>query len=47
MLAQPHCDVRRYWWDDALLAVASGLTDQVWTINDVVALMGPAAARIE
>jgi hypothetical protein len=28
-------------------AMASGLTDRRWTIADVVALMDPAAARIE
>jgi hypothetical protein len=28
-------------------AMASGLTDHVWTVKDIIALMDPAAARIE
>jgi hypothetical protein len=28
-------------------AVASGLTDKVWRVKDIIALMDPATARIE
>jgi hypothetical protein len=28
-------------------AMATGLTDRVWTVADVVSLMDPSAARIE
>ena len=28
-------------------AMAAGLTDHVWTVKDIVALMDPTAARIE
>jgi hypothetical protein len=28
-------------------AMASGLTDHVWTVKDIVALMDPAAAQIK
>jgi hypothetical protein len=28
-------------------AMAAGLTDHVWTVKDIVALMNPAMARIE
>ncbi len=28
-------------------AMASGLTDHVWTVKDIVALMDPVAARVE
>jgi hypothetical protein len=28
-------------------AMAAGLTDRIWTVADIVALMDPAAARIE
>ena len=28
-------------------AMASGLTDQVWTVKDIIALMDPAMARVE
>jgi hypothetical protein len=28
-------------------AMASGLTDHVWTVKDIIALMDPAAARVQ
>jgi hypothetical protein len=28
-------------------AMAAGLTDRVWTVNDIVAMMDPATARVE
>jgi hypothetical protein len=28
-------------------AMAAGLTDHVWTVKDIIALMDPATARIE
>ena len=28
-------------------AMATGLTDHVWTVKDIIALMDPATARVE
>jgi hypothetical protein len=29
------------------VAITAGLTDHVWTVKDIIALMDPATARIE